>query len=175
MGCCAPFHGIFLTQRMNPCLLHLLHWQVGSLPQVPHGKYPCYVLLSKYHQYVHDYIIFLTQTSFLNFRLVKLLPLWMVTSAKVWGWDIVIFSDSIFFCFTCSAVKSQLWVPPRLLFSFTFDIQIHPCYKFHYLTVSKSLWFPTTSSLCYCSGSDLLLLISKPQNLFVILLVKCSL
>ena len=27
--------GIFLTQGSNPCLLCLLHWQVGSLPLVP--------------------------------------------------------------------------------------------------------------------------------------------
>ena len=27
--------GIFLTQGMNPCLLHLLQWQAGSLPLVP--------------------------------------------------------------------------------------------------------------------------------------------
>ena len=99
----------------------------------------------------------------------------MVTSAKVWGGDFIIVSDSIFSCFTCSAVKSQPWVPPRLLFSFVFDIQTHPYYKFHYLTVFKSLWFPTKSSFCYFSGSDLFLLISNPQNLFVILLVKCSL
>ena len=35
-----PFHsqGIFLTQGLNPCLLHLLYWQVGSLPLVPPGK-----------------------------------------------------------------------------------------------------------------------------------------
>ena len=26
--------GSFLTQGSNPCLLHLLHWQVGSLPLV---------------------------------------------------------------------------------------------------------------------------------------------
>ena len=26
--------GIFPTQGLNPCLLHLLHWQVGSLPVV---------------------------------------------------------------------------------------------------------------------------------------------
>ena len=29
---------IFLTQGWNPGLLHLLHWQVGSLPLVPPGK-----------------------------------------------------------------------------------------------------------------------------------------
>ena len=27
-----PSPGIFLTQRLNPCLLRLLHWQAGSLP-----------------------------------------------------------------------------------------------------------------------------------------------
>ena len=30
--------GIFLTQGLNLHLLSLLHWQVGSLPLVPHGK-----------------------------------------------------------------------------------------------------------------------------------------
>ena len=28
--------GIFPTQGLNPCLLHLLPWQVDSLPPVPH-------------------------------------------------------------------------------------------------------------------------------------------
>ena len=30
--------GIFPTQRLNPCLLHLLHWQAGSLSLMPPGK-----------------------------------------------------------------------------------------------------------------------------------------
>ena len=34
----AQFQGIFPTQRLNPCLLCLLHWQAGSLPLVPPGK-----------------------------------------------------------------------------------------------------------------------------------------
>ena len=38
MGCHAPFQRIFPTQWLNPCLLHLLHWQVGSLPLVPPEK-----------------------------------------------------------------------------------------------------------------------------------------
>jgi len=38
MGYRDPFQGIFLTQGCNLCLLHLLHWQVGSLPVVPPGK-----------------------------------------------------------------------------------------------------------------------------------------
>ena len=32
------FGGIFPTQGLNLSLLHLLHWQVGSLPLVPPGK-----------------------------------------------------------------------------------------------------------------------------------------
>ena len=31
-------HGIFLTQGLNPRLLHLLHWQMGSLPLALPGK-----------------------------------------------------------------------------------------------------------------------------------------
>ena len=34
----ARLQGIFLTQGSNPCLLHLLHWQAGSLPLAPPGK-----------------------------------------------------------------------------------------------------------------------------------------
>ena len=34
----ALFQGIFPTQGRNPDLLHLLHWQAGSLPLAPHGK-----------------------------------------------------------------------------------------------------------------------------------------
>ena len=30
--------GIFPDQELNPCLLGLLHWQVGSLPLAPPGK-----------------------------------------------------------------------------------------------------------------------------------------
>ena len=37
-GCHALLQGIFLTQRLNPCLLSLLHGQVGFLPLVPPGK-----------------------------------------------------------------------------------------------------------------------------------------
>ena len=38
VGCHALLHGIFPTQGSNPCLLCLLHWQVGSLLLVPPGK-----------------------------------------------------------------------------------------------------------------------------------------
>ena len=35
VGYHALLQEIFPTQGSNPCLLHLLHWQVGSLPLVP--------------------------------------------------------------------------------------------------------------------------------------------
>ena len=38
VGCHFHLQGIFPTQGLNPCLLHLMHWQVGSLPLVPPGK-----------------------------------------------------------------------------------------------------------------------------------------
>ena len=38
MACHALLQGIFLTQRLNPCLLHLLQWQAGSLPLAPPNK-----------------------------------------------------------------------------------------------------------------------------------------
>ena len=34
VGCCALLQGIFPSQKSNPWLLHLLHWQAGSLPLV---------------------------------------------------------------------------------------------------------------------------------------------
>ena len=37
-GLHAVLQGIFPTQGSNPHLLHLLHWQVGSLPLAPPGK-----------------------------------------------------------------------------------------------------------------------------------------
>ena len=38
MGCHFLLQGTFPIQGLNPRLLHLLHWQVGSLPQAPAGK-----------------------------------------------------------------------------------------------------------------------------------------
>ena len=39
VGCHARHQGIFPTQGVNPHLLCLLHWQKGSLPLVPPGKF----------------------------------------------------------------------------------------------------------------------------------------
>ena len=45
VGYHALLHGIFPFHGSNLCLLHLLHWQAGSLPLVPTGK-PILLLLS---------------------------------------------------------------------------------------------------------------------------------
>ena len=38
MGCRSLLQGIFLTCGLNPCLLCLLYWSVGSLPLAPPEK-----------------------------------------------------------------------------------------------------------------------------------------
>ena len=38
IGCHGLLQGILLTQGSNPCLLNLLHWQMGSLPLAPPVK-----------------------------------------------------------------------------------------------------------------------------------------
>ena len=43
-GCHALLQGIFLTQRLNMCLLYLLQWQAGSLPLASAGKPIIYTL-----------------------------------------------------------------------------------------------------------------------------------
>ena len=35
VGCHSLLQGIFSTQGLSPCILHLLHWQVGSLLLAP--------------------------------------------------------------------------------------------------------------------------------------------
>ena len=35
IGCHALLQGIFLTHGLNPCLRHLLYWQVDSLSRAP--------------------------------------------------------------------------------------------------------------------------------------------
>ena len=41
VGCHALLQGIFPAQGLNPHLLSLLHWQLGSLPLVPPRKTIC--------------------------------------------------------------------------------------------------------------------------------------
>ena len=54
MGCHALLQGIFPTQGSNPHLLHLLHWQAGSLPTVPPGNPAEEILLLTTHIKCHE-------------------------------------------------------------------------------------------------------------------------
>ena len=56
VGCHALLWGIFLTQGLNLYLLHLLHWQVGSLPLALSGKPKTSIYI-----YIYIYIYILTQ------------------------------------------------------------------------------------------------------------------
>jgi len=38
VGCHVLLQRVFLTQGSNPCLLHLLHWQAGSLQLTHQGS-----------------------------------------------------------------------------------------------------------------------------------------
>ena len=59
VDCHALLQGIFLTQGLNPGLLYLLHWQVGSLPLVPPGKpEACMCVCVCMHIYILFHIIF---------------------------------------------------------------------------------------------------------------------
>ena len=44
LGCHFLLQGVFLTQVLNPHLLHLLHWQEGSFPPMPQGNSKQYVI-----------------------------------------------------------------------------------------------------------------------------------
>ena len=52
VGCHVLLHGIFPTQGSNLGFLHLLHWQVGSLPPVPPpiGKPGWFSVFQRYKQ-----------------------------------------------------------------------------------------------------------------------------
>ena len=59
VGCHALLQGIFVTQGLNTrllCLLRLLHWQAGFLPQVPAGKPICSHKLVQSVQFSHSVV-----------------------------------------------------------------------------------------------------------------------
>ena len=76
VGCNFFLQGIFLTQGSNPCVLHLLHWQAGSLPLAPSGKS---------HILVQTVITVITTTAVASSRLSCHVAFWSVshTMAKI--------------------------------------------------------------------------------------------
>ena len=51
VGCPALLQGIFPTQELNLCFLHLLNWQMGSLPLAPSGSLYTHIHAHIYHTY----------------------------------------------------------------------------------------------------------------------------
>ena len=51
VGCHAFLQEIFLTYKLNPCFLHLLHWQAGSLHTEPLRK-PFFIVFMPIWNYV---------------------------------------------------------------------------------------------------------------------------
>ena len=66
-GCHAFLRGIFPTQGSNPCLLRLLHCQVGSLPLVPSGK--PYLGLPGFKSLFFSHFVFIWSKSLNHFEL----------------------------------------------------------------------------------------------------------
>ena len=85
LGCHALLQGIFPTQRLNPCLLSLLHWQTGSsalaAPGKPNSLYR--------HMCIYIYVCIYTYTwTSLVTQLVKNPPAMQETPAQILGLDV---------------------------------------------------------------------------------------
>ena len=80
VGCHALLQGSFPTQGLNLCVLCLLHWQEGSFPLAPPGKFNCFVYnccfkdsysqvsyIHKHtHTHTHIYIYIYTHVYFID-------------------------------------------------------------------------------------------------------------
>ena len=67
VGFHALLQGIFPTQGQNPCLLRLLHWQVGSLPLHHPGSLFCRITI---HQTAQAMTVSLfTMTDYGSFKM----------------------------------------------------------------------------------------------------------
>ena len=60
VGCHFLLQRIFPTQGLNPCLLCLLHWQVGSLTLVPPGKSRLVPNCEEYGKAIYGHPAYLT-------------------------------------------------------------------------------------------------------------------
>ena len=107
--------GIFLTQRLNPCLLSPLQWQTDSLPLTSPGKSP------QNHGHGCKFMVSVRKTC--SFMALCDEPLWLhYLMNKTWWGDLFSFFSGFYKCF------SQIPLPtPSLhtslgnLLSFAFD------------------------------------------------------
>ena len=73
VGCHALLQRIFPTQGLNPRLLYLLHWQVGSLPLAPLGSPFLVWLLENLKLYVACILFLLVSAGLCPLRTVRVM------------------------------------------------------------------------------------------------------
>ena len=95
--------GIFLSQRSNPHLLHLLHWQAGSLPLASPGKQDStlksrdIILLTKVHRVKAMVMVFpVVMYGWLNIQKKKIVASGPITSWQIDGETMETVTDFIF-------------------------------------------------------------------------------
>ena len=71
MGCRALLQEIFPTQGSNPHLLHLLHWQMGTLPLGPPGKPTNIYIYTYIYIYIHICVYIYIYIAFFFFLLYR--------------------------------------------------------------------------------------------------------
>ena len=99
VGCHALLQGIFPSQRLNPHLLYLLHWYVGSLPPVPPRKTSYSLLLLFSHSVVSDSVIPWTAACKASLPLTISWSCPSLCSLHCWYHPAISSSDSLFsFC-----------------------------------------------------------------------------
>ena len=81
VGCQALLQGIFLTQRLTPGVLCLLHWQKDALPLAPPGKAHLYV--NSYNKLTFKSKSFVSEILFEGFIFVQVIFLCFLTTAML--------------------------------------------------------------------------------------------
>ena len=91
-GCHFLFQGTFLTQGLNPCLLHLLHWQEDFF--LPLGKPICVYIYIYIYIYIcmHNFKVIFTYTycKYIQYTILQIGFFWEIFTI------ILYFSDSTY-------------------------------------------------------------------------------
>ena len=110
VDCHAILQGIFLTKGSNPHLLHLLHWQSGSLSIVPPGK-PIWKIIPLYCALDCEFLLF-PKKSFTHLivtdKFGKYIPLCSLMSVISWVLRRTILLKNILDQFWLSS--GRLWI-----------------------------------------------------------------
>ena len=99
MGCHAPLQGIFLTQRLNPGVLCIPHWQKDALPP---GKAHLYV--NSYNKLTFKSKSFVNEILFEGYIFVQVIFLCFLTTAMLTS-----LSLSFFFFFLVEGFQKCIW------------------------------------------------------------------